>query len=436
MKKNSSVRHTRAIQRDRQIHSPAAPPDEEVKARLTAMVHPATLTQVSHFHRLGLRERTLTLPIMVGLVLSMIWRQIGSVEDLVRVIHTELVLWVPPLNISQQAISKRLATLPAELFSRVLQQVLDRLHPAWQAREHQLPPEIAWARAKYRQVVAWDGSTLDALVRKVGLLKNLEHHPLAGKMTALLDLGSRLPLRIWYEADAALHDQQFWERILQALQARSLVVFDLGYTNFAMFARLTRDEITFITRAKKNLRFTGVHTLAQTALVHDQVGWIGQGEDRQLVRLVKVLYGGTWQHYLTNELDPDQLPVAYLVALYGQRWRIEDAYRIVKRLLGLAYFWCGAQNAVELQLWATWLLYAILVDLTDQVAAALDRLVADISIEMVYRSLYFFVQAYHRGEATDPVAYLAARAKLFGLIKRKRPLKSSPPSPVTLPVNP
>ena len=44
------------------------------------------------------------------------------------------------------------------------------------------------------------------------------------------------------------------------------------------------------------------------------------------------------------------------MALYRQRWRIEDAYAIVKRLLGLAYFWCGAQNAVELQLWATWLL--------------------------------------------------------------------------------
>jgi len=129
MKKTSSVRHTRAIQRDRQIHPPAAPPDEEVKARLTEMVHPATLTQVDYFHRLGLRERTLNLPIMVGLVLSMVWRQIGSVEDLIRVVHTEMVLWVPPLKISQQAISKRLASLPAELFSRVLQQVLDRLHP-------------------------------------------------------------------------------------------------------------------------------------------------------------------------------------------------------------------------------------------------------------------------------------------------------------------
>ncbi|MFN8440205.1 MAG: hypothetical protein U0175_05520 [Caldilineaceae bacterium] len=31
------------------------------------------------------------------------------------------------------------------------------------------------------------------------------------------------------------------------------------------------------------------------------------------------------------------LPVEYAVALYWQRWRIEDAYAIVKRLLGFSF---------------------------------------------------------------------------------------------------
>ena len=39
---------------------------------------------------------------------------------------------------------------------------------------------------------------------------------------------------------------------------------------------------------------------------------------------------------------------------------------------------------------------------------------------MVYRSLYFFTQAYHRGKATDVVVYLAANAKLLGILKRSR----------------
>ena len=127
-----------------------------------------------------------------------------------------------------------------------------------------------------------------------------------------------------------------------------------------------------------------------------------------------------------------------LVGLYRQRWRIEDAFLTVKSLLGLSYFFCAADNAVNLQVWATWILYAILVDLTDAVAEALARPFADISkvaqpleraarllgaMEMVYRALYHYVRALHRGETLDVVAFLIADHKLFGLIKRKKPVK-------------
>ena len=65
-------------------------------------------------------------------------------------------------------------------------------------------------------------------------------------------------------------------------------------------------------------------------------------------------------------------------------------------------------------------LYAVLVDLTDAVADALNKPFAAISMEMVYRSVYFFDQAAQRGEATNLVTYLAAHAKPLGLLKRKR----------------
>lgn len=194
----------------------------------------------------------------------------------------------------------------------------------------------------------------------------------------------------------------------------------MGYTNFTVFLPLTQAQVTFITRAKSHLAYRLETALQHRDRVHDLLVWIGRGADRQPVRLIEVWYHGVWYRYLTNERDPQRLPVEYIVALYGQRWRIEDAYAIVKRLLGLAYFWCGAQNAVELQLWATWLLYAVLVDLTDAVAEALEQPFANVSLEMVYRSLYFFTQAHHRGEATDVVVYLAANAKLLGILKRPR----------------
>jgi hypothetical protein len=430
-KKPSSVRHTRAIARDRSKRPLVAPPEAEVAARLTDLIHPATLEQVAYYHDLGLRERLLSLPVMVALVLSMIWRQIGAVSDLARLLRSEGFLWTAPLVVSPQALSLRLRVFPAVLFEHVLAAVLPVMLARNQERQRPLPAEVAWARAHFSAVLAADGSTLDALLRKVGLLRERAQAPLAGKMTALLDLCTRLPRTVWYETDAQMHDQRFWPRILAALPAHALLLVDLGYTNFAVFADLTLAQVTFLTRAKANLAFTVAEERSCSPTARDRLVWIGQGAERQQVRLMEVFHQGTWYRYLTNALDPQRLPLAYAVALYAQRWRIEDAFALVKRLLGLAYFWVGSANGVALQLWATWLLYAVLIDLTDAVADVLEQPLAALSVEMVYRGLYHFTQAFHRGAATDVVAYLAANASWLGLLKRPRGRSSPRLAPLT-----
>lgn len=436
-KKRSSVRHTRAIQRDRTKRALSAPPAEAVVARLTEIVHPATLAQVSYFHGLGLRARLLTLPVMVALVLSLLWRQIGSISELVRVVHTEAVLWVPPLrDLTQQALAQRLRTLPAELFARVLQTILPVLQGRWQARQRPLPPAVTWATAHFPAVLIADGSTLDGLLRKIGLLQDAVKAPLAGRMMALLDLASRLPRRVWYDADPNGHDARFWERLLSGIPTGALVIFDLGFTDFARWATLTARGVTWLTRAKRNLKYEVVQVLVHTATVQDRIVWIGEGATRQQVRLIEVQAHGTIYRYLTNALDVTRLPTVHVVALYRQRWRVEDAFSIVKRLFGLAYFYCGAENAIAMQLWATWLLYAVLTDLTDAVAEALARPFADISPEMVYHSLYFVTHAVAQDPTTDPVRYLADHARELGIIKRprKKTLHERPPTPPISPL--
>ena len=427
-RKKSGVRHTRAIQQNRSKHPVAAPSDQQVQERIQEIVHPATLGQASYFHRLGLRERTLGLAVMVAFVLEMIWRQIGGVSELARLVQKEAVLWEQPRKVSQQALSQRLTSLPAELFLRVLKAVMPVMRDRWFERERPLPPELVWAAERYRGIFAADGSTLDALVRKMGLLLDLPENPLAGKITALLDLCTRLPEQLWYERDPKAHDQRFWPEILAVLKTGSLLIFDKGYLNFSIFIQLRQAQVKFITRSKSNLVYSLEYAIIRTAAVHDYRVWIGKDETRQLVRLIEIQHRGQWYRYLTNELDEIQLPTAYVVALYWQRWRIEDAYAIVKRLLGLAYFWSGSQNAVELQIWATWLLYVVLIDLTDAVAEQLNLPFAILSIEMVYRSLYFFTQAHQRGDTDDLVTFLALDAKLFGIVKRKR--RSDKPSPL------
>lgn len=67
----------------------------------------------------------------------------------------------------------------------------------WFVRERPLTPELVWAAEWYRVVFAVDGSTLDALIRKMGLLRDLPENPPAGKNTAFLDLCAHLPEQLW-----------------------------------------------------------------------------------------------------------------------------------------------------------------------------------------------------------------------------------------------
>jgi hypothetical protein len=62
----------------------------------------------------------------------------------------------------------------------------------------------------------------------------------------------------------------------------------------------------------------------------------------------------------------------------------------------------------KLQVWATWLFYAVLIDLADAVADELSLPFDRISLEMIFRGLYHFSVAYDKGKADDPVKYFAA----------------------------
>lgn len=264
-RKKSSVKHTRAVQHDRSQRASGVPSEEAIRDRLDEIVHPATLAQIGLFQALGLRARTLTLPVLVGLVLSLIWRQLGSVCELARVVNREAVLWVPRMRITQQAINARLRAMPAQLFLNVLTGILPELRMRWEGRQRPFPAAVAWASERYAQVSICDGSTLDALLRNVGLLQDPAGHPLAGRMTALLDACSRLPIWVGYTPDAASSDHAFWEAILSRLQAGAMLIFDLGYTNYLRFAQMTGAGITFVTRAKSNMAYTVAQVLRYSA---------------------------------------------------------------------------------------------------------------------------------------------------------------------------
>jgi hypothetical protein len=250
------------------------------------------------------------------------------------------------------------------------------------------------------------------LLRKLDSLQDVPLGQLAGKIGTVIDLVTRFPVEIWYREGARDHDTHFMTEILALIKiSKPLLLFDRGFYDFRFFAQVLETGAHFITRLKSNASFRVEQVLSHTTEVIDSLIVLGggpNGQPRLHLRLVQVKVGRAWYGYLTSVLDPTVLPPYVVADLYRRRWRIEEAFHTVKRLLGLAYLWTGSINGVLLQVWATWLFYAILVDLGDAVADEIGIPFDRISLEMLYRGLYHFTQARSKGKATDPVKYFAA----------------------------
>ncbi len=274
-RKPSSVRHTRAIQYARTKHKVDPPPPEEVVQWMEELVQPATFSLMQAYHAMGLRSRILDLPVMVALMISMIWRQVGSACELVRLLAEEGLLWVESTEVSQQAVSERMRTFPAVLFERVLVELLPRMEERAAARSRPLPASVERAQQHFRRLLIVDGSTLDVLLRKVGLLEGAPEGTLAGKLAVMLDLSWRLPVAAWLNESPQTHDLAFREELLGALETGDLVVLDRGYVNHSFFDDLTDRGVSFITRAKNNTVVREEKVLRRTAVVHDRVVALG-----------------------------------------------------------------------------------------------------------------------------------------------------------------
>src|SRR5215470_14478668 len=140
----------------------------EIEAELTAWLTPALFAPRQLERRdprnpdrlIRLRARILTLPVMVALVVSLVWRRLGSIAEVQRVIVQDGLLWVSPLQVSEQAIAKRLDTLPASALAAVFSEVSARL-------QVQPPPQLSglakWTgvRSRFSRIAMVDGTTLE-----------------------------------------------------------------------------------------------------------------------------------------------------------------------------------------------------------------------------------------------------------------------------------
>jgi hypothetical protein len=127
--------------------------DEVIANQIEALLTPAITAQENYYRQLGLRDRILNLPFMVAAVLTLLWRDVAGVTELTRLLAREGFLWCNPTQVSQQAISSRFLTFPAELLERVFKDLVPHLRSSWQKRKHRpLPESVQFTLSKFENI--------------------------------------------------------------------------------------------------------------------------------------------------------------------------------------------------------------------------------------------------------------------------------------------
>jgi Transposase DDE domain len=267
-------------------------------------------------------------------------------------------------------------------------------------------------------VLALDESTLDAVGRWLPELRGLlagDAHLLAGRLSALCDVRLQQWVRVDVLVEATANCKQHARELIEGLPAGVLLLFDRGYLSFPWFDELTKRGLWWISRYANHASLQVRHILSQGDGVLDAIVDLGayRADRAQYpVRLVQFYCHRQLHRYLTNVLDPQQLPLAEVARLSARRWDSELAFGVLKEHLRAGQLWSAKWSVIQVQIWCALLLAQVFHGLQVQLAAQAGvdpfEVSIDLLVEVVPRLL-------DRGIA--PLPYLVRRGRELGLIR-------------------
>jgi hypothetical protein len=275
------------------------------------------------------------------------------------------------------------------------------------------------------QILALDHSTLDQVLRKTKVLRQLPAGApalLPGQLATLFDVRRQLFVRVEFWENAQQNEKHRLTHWLDHLEVGSLLLFDLGFFSFEWFDRLEEAGCYFVSKLRQKTSFVVQHVLfdgvAGPVHLRDQLVYLGKHRaDRaaQVVRLLEVTAGKVTYRYLTNVLDPAMLPAAHALELYRRRWDIEQAFNLLKTHLKLFLLWSAHPPTVQHQVFATLCVAQVVLGLRLEIAQRARADLREVSLPLMLRWLPYLAAG-----DQDPVQLLAERGRAAGLIRAFR----------------
>lgn len=182
------------------------------------------------------------------------------------------------------------------------------------------------------------------------------------KLHTLLDHDGYLPA---FVAVSPAREPDIKKARSLSLPKGSIVVEDLGYTDYAWYAQLTAQKIFFVTRQKRNARYEVLEhrkVNQNQGLLSDQtIRLTGAKAQECPIPLRRIAYRdattGRRYVFLTNHF---KLAAKTIADIYKERWQIEIFFRFIKQNLKIKAFIGNSENAVLTQIYAALIVYLLL----------------------------------------------------------------------------
>jgi hypothetical protein len=144
----------------------------------------------------------------------------------------------------------------------------------------------------------------------------------------------------------------------------SIIVFDRGYHDFALYNTINKQHGVFVTRLKKGIKFEliGQHRACHGNVLKDNkirlISDITYNKYSSDLRLVEYkTEDGKVYRFLTNNF---QYSAQTIADLYKSRWQIELFFKWMKQHLKIKTFFGTSKNAVMNQIWIALIYYTLL----------------------------------------------------------------------------
>jgi Transposase DDE domain/Domain of unknown function (DUF4372) len=152
------------------------------------------------------------------------------------------------------------------------------------------------------------------------------------------------------------------------IDAGATYVFDLGYYDYAWWARLDEADCRIVTRFKKNTPLKLIKSMPVepgTNIVSDRIGFLParQAQNRRnpmqgaVREIVVTMDNGGKLRILTNDLDA---PAEEISELYKRRWQIELFFRVMKQTFKIRHFIGRSDNAMRIQVAVALIAYLLM----------------------------------------------------------------------------